>query len=161
MGTTKASTLVGLFLAGAIVMFFGEVILVRLGEPQFTPPITLGAALFFIGLILPTLAWPIRAVTKPSDPNKPREPVNPFYATRVLLLAKAGALTGALLTGAGAGITVFIASRVVIAIGPLVLAGSAVVGGVVLTVGSVLAERWCRIPPSSTDHELPGEGEPA
>ena len=161
MGTTKASTLLGLFLAGAIVMFFGEVLLVRLGEPQFTPPMTLGAALFFIGLILPTLAWPIRAVTKPSDPQKTREPVNPFYATRVLLLAKAGALTGALLTGAGVGIVVFIASRVVIAVGPLVLAASAAVGGVVLTIASVLAERWCRIPPSSNDHELPGEGEPA
>jgi Na+/melibiose symporter-like transporter len=161
LGTTKASTLVGLFLAGAIVMFFGEVLLVRLGEPQFTPPITLGAALFFIGLILPTLAWPIRSVTKPSDPKKHREPVNPFYATRVLLLAKAGALTGALLTGAAMGIVVFIASRVVIAVGPLVLAGSAVVGGVVLTVGSVLAEQWCRIPPSSTDRELSGEGESA
>ena len=161
MGTTKASTLVGLFLAGAIVMFFGELLLVRLGEPQFTPPITLGAALFFIGLILPTLAWPIRSVTKPSDSQKPREPVNPFYATRVLLLAKAGSLTGALLTGAGVGIVVFIASRTVIAVGPLVLAASAAVGGVVLTIASVLAERWCRIPPSSTNHELPGEGEPA
>ena len=161
MGTTKASMLVGLFLAGAIVMFFGELLLVRLGEPQFTPPITLGAALFFIGVILPSLAWPIRAVTKPSDPKKHREPVNPFYATRVLLLAKAGALTGALLTGAGVGIVVFIASRVVIAVGTLVLAGSAVAGGVVLTIGSVLAERWCRIPPSSTDGELSGEGEPA
>ena len=161
MGPTKASTLVGLFLAGAIVMFSGEVLLVRLGEPQFTPPITLGAALFFIGLILPTLAWPIRAVTKPSNPKNHREPVNPFYATRVLLLAKAGALTGALLTGAGVGIVVFIASRVVIAVGPLVLAASAVVGGVILTVGSVVAERWCRIPPSSTDGELSGEGEPA
>ena len=161
MGTTKAATLIGLFLAGAVVMFFGEVLLVRLGEPQFTPPITLGAALFFIGLILPTLAWPIRAITKPRDPQKPREPVNPFYATRVLLLAKAGALTGALLTGAAVGVVVFIATRMVIALGPLALAVSAVVGGVVLTIGSVLAERWCRIPPSSTDHELPGEGEPA
>lgn len=161
MGTTKATTLIGLFLVGAVVMFFGEVLLVRLGEPQFTPPITLGAALFFIGLILPTLAWPMRAITKPRDPQKPREPVNPFYATRVLLLAKAGALTGALLSGAGVGIVVFIATRMVIALGPLALAVSAVVGGVVLTIGSVLAERWCRIPPSSTDHELPGEGEPA
>ena len=161
MGTTKATTLIGLFLVGALVMFFGEVLLVRLGEPQFTPPITLGAALFFIGLILPTLAWPMRAITKPRDPQKPREPVNPFYATRVLLLAKAGALTGALLTGAGVGIVVFIATRMVIALGPLALAVSAVVGGVILTIGSVLAERWCRIPPSSTDHELPGEGEPA
>ena len=161
MGTTKAATLIGLFLAGAVVMFFGEVLLVRLGEAQFTPPITLGAALFFIGLILPTLAWPIRAITKPRDPQKPREPVNPFYATRVLLLAKAGALTGALLTGAAVGVVVFSATRMVIAVGPLVLAVSAVVGGVVLTIGSVLAERWCRIPPSSTDHEFPGEGEPA
>ena len=118
MGTTKATTLIGLFLAGAVMMFFGEVLLVRLGEPQFTPPITLGAALFFIGLILPTLAWPIRTTTKPRDPQKPREPVNPFYATRVLLLAKAGALTGALLTGAGVGIVVFIATRMVIALGP-------------------------------------------
>jgi hypothetical protein len=159
MTTTRASSLVGLFIIGALVLYFGELVLVRLGEPQFTPPVTLGVALFFMGLIIPSMAWPIRSLTKQRDPSKPKEPINPFYATRVLLLAKAGALTGALLSGSAAGIVVFILSRTVIALGPLILTVVATLGGVALVVGALIAERWCQIPPQSGDDAAVAEGD--
>jgi hypothetical protein len=149
--TTRVTTLVGLFVLGVTVLFVTEGTLVRLGEPQFIPPITLGVALVFIGVILPVLAWPIRKVTRHKPELDAPQPVNPFYATRVVLLAKAGALTGALLAGSGVGIVVFVATRTVITPGPLFLALATLVGGVLLMVGGLIAEKWCQIPPSSGD----------
>jgi len=149
--TTRVTTLVGLFVLGAAVLFVAEGTLVRLGEPQFIPPITLGVALVFIGVILPVLAWPIRKVTRHKPKRDTPQPLNPFYATRVVLLAKAGALTGALLSGSGLGIVVFLATRMVITAGPLFLALSTAVGGLLLMVGGLIAEKCCQIPPSSGD----------
>lgn len=162
MTATKPLGLVALFVAGALALFGAEVVLVRLGEPQFTPPITLGVALGFIGVILPVLAWPVRQSTRLRQ-GKPRgQQVNPFYATRVLLLAKAGALTGAILSGAGAGVLVYVTTRAVIAPTPVVLAVVTLAGGLVLTGGSLLAERWCQIPPRSNESTTEAtEGEPA
>ena len=163
MSRTKPFVLVLLAVAGAVVLFGAETVLVRLGEPQFTPPITLGVALAFIGVILPVLAWPIRQSTRVTDGAPRAATVNPFYATRVLLLAKAGALTGSILAGAGAGVLLFVTTRAVIPPTPVVLAVVTVVGGLVLTGGSLLAERWCQIPPPANDTSPPGvtEGEPA
>ena len=151
MTTTRVATLVGLFVLGVTVLFVTEGTLVRLGEPQFIPPITLGVALAFIGVILPVLAWPIRKVTRHKPERDTPQPVNPFYATRVVLLAKAGALTGALLSGSGLGIVVFLATRMVVTAGPLFLALSTAVGGLLLMVGGLIAEKWCQIPSSSSD----------
>ena len=146
MSATKPLSLLALGTLGAIALFGVEALLVRLGEPQFVPPITLGVALGFIGVIIPVLAWPMRSLTRGTQ-HKSATPVNPFYATRVLLLAKAGALTGAILCGAGIGIVLFVLWRPVIVPGSLILAGITALGGLILTVGSLLAERWCQIPP--------------
>ena len=151
MSTTRATTLVGLFLLGVAVLFVTEATLVGIGEPQFIPPITLGVALVFIGFILLVLAWPIRKITHHKPEHSAPQPINPFYATRVVLLAKAGALTGALLSGSGIGIVVFVATRTVLTVGPLFLALATAVGGVLLMAGGLLAEKWCQIPPQSGD----------
>ena len=159
MKTTRVGSLFGLAVIAGLVSYLAEALLVRLGEPQFIPPITLGVALSFIGVIIPVMAWPIRKLTKAKDSGSRPVVVDPFYATRVLLLAKAGSLTGAVLAGVGSGIAVFVLTRTALALTPLVLTLISVIGGVVLSVGSVLAERWCQIPP--TDADGVEEGEPA
>lgn len=159
MTTTRVTTLVGLFVVGLATLFATEAMLVRLGEPQFIPPITLGVALVFIGVILPVLAWPIRKVTRHNSDKPTPQPVSPFYATRVVLLAKAGALTGALLAGSGVGIVVFLATRLVITPAPLFLALSTAIGGVVLMAGGLVAEKWCQIPPESHESSSLTDGE--
>jgi hypothetical protein len=148
---TRVTTLVGLFVLGVATLFVTEGTLVRSGEPQFIPPITLGVALVFIGLILPVLAWPIRKVTMYNSDNPPPQPVSPSYATRVVLLAKAGALTGALLAGSGVGIVVFLATRLVITPAPLLLSLSTAIGGAVSLAAGLVAEKWCQMPPQSGD----------
>ena len=80
-------------------------------------------------------------------------PVNPFYATRVVLIAKASATTGALLAGVGLGVLLFVITRVIV-VGPSVLAAGVVfLGGVGLVTGSLLAEKWCHRPPIDSDRE--------
>jgi hypothetical protein len=160
MKTTKPLALVGLAALAGVVSFMAELLLVRLGEPQFIPPITLGVALGFIGVIIPVMAWPIRQFTT-SDKPETKTPIDPFYATRVLLLAKAGALTGAVLTGVGAGIVVFVLTGAAIAATPLVLTLVTVVGGLILGVGGVVAERWCQVPPTDQDTQSVPGGEAA
>lgn len=163
MGKTQPIVLLLLFVAGAAVLFGSEFMLVRLGEPQFIPPITLGVALGFIGVILPVLAWPIRQSTRLHQDTATSHPVNPFYATRVLLLAKAGSLTGAILAGAAGGVLFFLLTRPVIVPTPVVLGVVSLIGGAVLTAGSLLAERWCQIPPAQSAGDIEGgvKGEPA
>jgi hypothetical protein len=158
---TRPGILTVLLTVGAVVMFGVEMVLVRMGEPVFTPPITLGVTLMLMGLVVPGLAWPIRQATHtgdgdPGEDQSRRRPpaINPFYAMRVLLLAKAGSLTGALLAGAGVGVVVFFAGRMIIVWDSLVVAAVTGLGGVILVVGSLLAERWCQIPPRDDDDSV-------
>jgi hypothetical protein len=87
-----------------------------------------------------------------------RGPVDPFYATRVVMLAKASALGGGLLTGGGIGLLVYLLSRSVApGVGSLGLTIAALVGAVVLLAGGLIAELMCRIPPdddSDDDKQL-------
>jgi hypothetical protein len=139
-------------------MFVAEMVLVRMGEPVFTPPLTLGVTLMLIGVLFPALAWPIRQATnnkkdpKGDAPTTRAPAINPFYATRVLLLAKAGSLTGALLAGLGVGVVVFFLGRMVVVWDSVIVAAVTGLGGAILVVGSLLAERWCQIPPSDDDN---------
>jgi hypothetical protein len=78
--------------AGVLV----QVGLAQSGQPGVRPPLTLAAGLALIGLVDIALAWPIRKVAK----GTAKVSVDPFYATRVVVLAKASAISGALLAGA-------------------------------------------------------------
>ena len=150
MNRTNAPSLAATAAIGALVGFVLEAVLVRWGEPVFVPPLTLGGALLLLGLAVPALAWPIRRATG-SNKARPIKPVNPFYATRVVLVAKASAFTGSVLSGVGMGIVVFVMSRMVVVWSSVVVSGIVAVGGVFLVVGSLLAEKWCHIPPSDRD----------
>lgn len=159
MSPTKPGPLLLFGLAAGAVLYVTEVALVRWGEPAFTPPISLALALVLLGVIVPGLAWPIRQMVKAREGAASRA-VNPFYAMRVVLLAKAGSLTGALLAGAATGIAVFFATRLVLVWDFVLLSLAAVLGGALLTIGSLLAERWCQTPPSPPQ-DPSAESEPA
>jgi len=82
-----------------------------------------------------------------------KERVDPYYATRVLLLAKASSLSGALFGGFAGGVLLFVLSRGVgVAVGSLVPAIVAVVGGVGLLVAGIVAERMCTVPPADDEN---------
>jgi hypothetical protein len=75
---------------------------------------------------------------------------------RVVVLAKACSLSGALLTGAGVGILVYLLSRDVIPGNNAVLQTAlALAGAVVLLAGGLIAEAFCTLPPDDDDDDEP------
>ena len=148
MRRTSTPLILALVLGGAAAAWLGQLALAAGSAPTLTPPVTLVVALFAIAAIVLGLGWPIRQVVR----GKRTRPVDPFFAMRVVVFAKATSLTGALLTGAGIGVTVFNLSRLAAPVLPglwydlLTLAGAAA-----MLVAGLVVETWCRIPPE--DHE--------
>ena len=148
MRRTSIPLILALVLAGAVVGWLGQLALSASSSPTLTPPITLVVALCGIAAIVVSLGWPIRQMVR----GKRTHPVDPFFAMRVLVFAKATSLTGALLTGAAIGLTLYGLTRLLTPLLPalwydlLTLLGAAAM----LTAG-LLVETWCRIPPE--DHE--------
>jgi len=142
---TSAPLLVVLAVLGGIAGGLLELALSATGRAIIVLPITLAIALAAIGGIVVSLALPIRRSTR----GKSSTPVDPFYATRVLVLAKAGALTGSLGVGVGVGILVYLLTRSVVPLGSVAPTAAVIVGAAVLLAGGLVAEHMCTIPPGS------------
>jgi hypothetical protein len=74
---------------------------------------------------------------------------NPFYAVRVLMLARASVLAGALFAGWHAGLLIWLVS---FSVAPENLIQSSLfglVGAVALTIGGLVSQWNCKTPPSS------------
>lgn len=154
MKQTRALPLVVIGGLGVVVGWFAEVMLVGSGRPSLDLPFTLGVALGLIGVLVVLAALPVFRVVRRVAGAR----VDPFYATRVVMLAKASSLSGALLGGGGLGVAAYLLSRSVVpGVGSVALALAAVVGAIVLLVCGLVAESMCAIPP---DDEDPAEGRP-
>jgi len=147
---TSPTVLLVLAVLGAAAGWLIELAMLTSGRAIVIPPITFGVALALIGILVIAGAIPVlRSVTRAA-----RRPVDPFYATRVVLLAKAASLTGALFAGGSAAIVVFLLTRpVVTEAGSVSMSIFTAVGAVVLLVGGLVAERMCTLPPE--DDEKP------
>lgn len=155
MKRTRVTTLVALAVAGAAVGALGELALVASGRPIVNLPITLAIALAVIGGIVVSLAVPILRMTRAA--SAPR--VDPFYATRILMLAKACAVTGSLIVGVGLGVLAYLLTRSVVGVGSVTQTVAAIAGAGVLLAGGLVAEHMCRVPPGDDEND-PGK-EPA
>lgn len=148
MTRTRPSVLLLLAAVGAVAGWFLEVALVARGQASFVPPVTLAAALALIAVVVVVLALPVYRVVRGTSKTR----VDPFYATRAVVLAKASSMTGALLGGAAAAVLVFLLTRSVIpptaALAPTI---AAVVAAVLLLAGGLIAEKMCTLPPSDDD----------
>lgn len=150
MKRTSPISLVVLAVIGVAAAGLVQMALASMGRPVLQSPITLPLALLAIGAIVISLAVPIRRMTRGSTSG----PVDPFYATRVVMLAKACALSGSLLTGAAIGMVAYLFTRAVppgAASAFPAIAG--LVGAAVLLTCGLVAEAMCRIPPSDDDPE--------
>ena len=156
MRRTSVVSLIVIGAVGAAGAWMLQLGLAASGRPVLVPPFTLPLALAAIGAIVVSLAVPIRRMTRGSMTS----PVDPFFATRIVMLAKASALSGALLFGAALGLLIHLLTRAVgPAIGSLVPSIAAIVGAAVLHACGLVAEHMCRIPPrddeDDDDHEKP------
>ena len=148
MTRTTPTPLIVLFLIGAGAGWLVELMLVGTGRPSLVPPFTLGTALGLIGVLVVLLAMPVWRVVRRVHGAK----VDPFYATRIVLLAKASSLAGSLLTGLAAAVLAFLLTRsVVAAAGSVGMAVVTLVGAALLLIGGLVAEKMCTLPPEDED----------
>ena len=153
MTRTRPLTLVVLVVLGAGAGLVLQSVLAALGQPKLRPEFTLAITLVLIAAAAVTLAVPVRRATR----GNPAHRVDPFYATRVVVLAKASAIGGALLSGAGLGFVIELVLRSGDPGGDAFLRVFSVLGGgIALMVGGLVAEALCTVPKDGGDD--PGAG---
>jgi hypothetical protein len=147
---TAPGTLVLLGVVGAVVGFLLQLALAAASAPKFRPEFTFGATLALIGIVVVVLAVPVYRATH----GPLRQPVDSFYATRVVVLGKASSLAGALLSGLGVGLVVDVLIHAATTNSTSVLRVLATLGGgALLLAGGLVAEFLCRVPPHDDDDD--------
>jgi hypothetical protein len=158
VGTAVGSGLLGLF---------------RLSHGQSVPvsPLNILLTLPAIAVVLLALAYPIYRYrkqlmewassssatgNKSSSGHRPKR-LDPFYAVRVLLLAKASSLAGSIFAGWHIGLVVLQLTTPVISL-KVWSNISGLVGSIITIVVGLIVERLCRIPDSG-EPEAPASGE--
>ncbi len=148
MKRTHATPLVGLAAAGAVVGFLIEFAAAASGTAVFVPPVSLPITLVVIAALVVAFAVPIRRAVR----GRSGRPIDPFRAMRIVVLAKACSLAGALLAGAGLGVLVYFLSRSVIpgssTLGPVI---ATTIGALLLLIAGLIAEWLCMLPPDDKD----------
>lgn len=148
MRRTGLTTLVVVAAIGGAAAWLMEIALVSTGTAVVVPPASLAFALAVLGVLAVVFAIPVRKTVRDREHNH----VDPFYAARIAVLAKASSITGALLTGAAVAILVFLLTRSVVpAVGSIVMAVATVIGALVLVAGGLVAEYMCSVPPDDRD----------
>ncbi|MET4637720.1 DUF3180 domain-containing protein [Mycetocola sp. 2940] len=152
MNRTHPTPLIGLAALGFVAGFLLEYGLEAYGRPLVVPPLTMPFTLLVVAAVVISVSIPIRrAVT-----GKRRARIDPFQATRIVVLAKASSLVGALLTGASLGAVLYFTTRPVLpAIGSMWLAIASCVGAAVLMAAGLIAEHLCTLP-KDEDDDAPG-----
>jgi hypothetical protein len=152
---TRAKPLT-LIVAAAVGIGAGLVLqslLAAMSQPKLRPEYTLAVTVVLIGIAAVLLALPVRRATR----GNPAHRVDPFYATRVVVLAKASAIAGALLTGLGTGLLLELLVRSGEPMADMFLRAASVAGGgVLLLIAGLVAEWLCTVPKDVDDD--PGSG---
>lgn len=155
MKRTSAGVLVGAGVVGAVIGFGADQLLTGAGRATFTPSLLLPVLLLLLGAADILFALPIRrAITGANT-----EPVDPFRAVRVVMLAKASSIVGAAVAGVAAGLLAFLLTRPVAPVGSMVAVIATLVAGLVLLAAALVAERLCTIR-KDDDDEQPGPPDP-
>ncbi|AYF97670.1 DUF3180 domain-containing protein [Protaetiibacter intestinalis] len=156
MTRTRPGLLVVLVLASAIGAVLLQLGLASVGLSKIVPQVTLSVTLVLIAVIVVVLALPVRRATRGAGTDAAKRRVDPFYATRVLLIAKASAVAGALLGGAAVGLVIELLIRPVSAVGTVWAGVAMVVASVLLLTAGLVAEGWCAVPPDDEDKTSTG-----
>jgi hypothetical protein len=148
---TSASSLLVFAVIGFVGGWILDAALAATGEPIVVPPYSLAVVLVILAVLVVIAAVPVRRAVREGTR------VDPFYAMRVVVLAKASSLTASLLAGGALGILVYLLSRSVIPGpgGPL-MALASTGGAIGLLIGGLVAERMCTVPPEDDEDKPAG-----
>jgi|GEM_PF-209678 len=163
MKRTSATTIVGSIAVSGVLSWIGLSFWRRAGHSLPPVPWMVVVVMLVMAIALFAAGWPVGLVTREAkdaaerrhegkDDAAPRRKrfVDPLRAARILILAKAATITGALLTG-WYGTTLLL-----LLTGPLVEArlaqvwpaAAATLAAIILLVTGVIVEWFCQLPPS-------------
>jgi hypothetical protein len=149
MKPTKASVVLVTVFGVTVISFLAVRLLVANGMAVPASPTNLLVTLAAIAVILLALTIPIwrykASLSQYSKGPRPKR-VDPFYAVRVLLLAKASAITGSGFVGWHLGAMIAQLSLPVSFTAALLQNSFGLVASLVLTVAAVVSEQICRLP---------------
>lgn len=138
----------------AAVLAFGALRIAETRGVSLLPvPLLSSVVVLLIAGVVLSMGWTVRQYTQGKRPG-----LDPLLAARTVVLAKASAYTGALLTG-------WYAAHVLVVLGDLeiparrdlaVSAGAAALCTVALAVVGLVVERWCEVPPPDDEAGGPG-----
>ncbi len=150
MKRTRPTSLIGLGVLGVAVGFLIELAASGMGIAVFVPSLTLPITLVAVAIIIVAFAIPIRRAVRGRSSRR----IDPFQAMRIVVFAKACSLSGALLTGVGAGILLYLLTRDVLpASNAVLLTALGTAGAVILLVAGLIAEFFCTLPPEDEDDD--------
>ncbi|WP_036964041.1 DUF3180 domain-containing protein [Promicromonospora kroppenstedtii] len=156
MRRTPVRTLIAVLVAVAVVGWLVLRALESRGVYLLVVPWLVDVAILALAGVVFWMGWAVRAYQKGKRPS-----LDGIRAARTLVLAKAAALTGALLGG-------WYLAQVLVVLGDLaieprrdraVAAGIAVLCSVVLAAIGLVVEKFCELPPSDKDRTSSEEGE--
>lgn len=154
MTRTKPTTVIALAAVGAVLGFLLQIGLASASQPKIAPAYTVALTLVLIAGVVVALAIPIRRATRGTVKTR----IDPFHATRVVLLAKASSLAGGLLTGGALGLLFELLTRSGGVNTDSLLKTLAMLGGaIVLLVAGLVGEYLCTVPQPPDDD---GRGTP-
>ena len=155
MTRTRPGPLIALAVIGTVVGFLLQIALAAASLPKLRVEYTFAVTIGLIALVIVILAVPVfRATHGPL-----RQPIDSFYATRVLALAKASSLAGALLVGLGLGLALDLLIRSSTTTGDLVARDLSTLGSAILLLAAgLIAEFLCRVPPQDEDDDRSDRG---
>jgi hypothetical protein len=148
MKPTKLSLLLLISIPTTLAAFFVASFMVGRGLQVPVSPTNLLITLAAIAAVLLALSIPIwryRNALKQSSAQRPKR-VDPFYAVRVLLLAKASSLAGVLFASWHLGVVIFQLSGAVVIQGLVLQNVFGFVASVILIVAALITEQICRLP---------------
>jgi hypothetical protein len=147
MKRTNPLTLIGLTPFGFGLGFGLDWVFVSTGRPAIQAPWSLSICLVLIGVAVVLLGLRVRWATRP----QPGRRIDPIAAVTIVNLAKASAVTGALVLGGTIGMLAFALSRPVVSAASVPANIGGVVSSFLLVVAALVAEWMCMLPPRDPD----------
>ena len=163
MKPTKATALVSYAIATSILGFGVSLLLVRSGYALPLSPTNLLITLPVIAIVLVIMALPIlryraavkRAIEEPETAKQqPPKRVDPFFAMRVAVLAKAVAISGSVFLGWHAGVLIALVRAPEVESGSVWRQVFGLLGSIALIVAGLIIENACKVPPDATPPDI-------
>lgn len=158
LGPTRVRDLLGV----AVVVGLIAWILVRYNYGSLPPmPLLAGIVLYILAALEVVIALIVRSRVASRDVGPARGQLHPITAARVLALAKASALLGAIAIGVWSGLLVYLLTQRDLAAADHDRPGAIIglVGGLLLIGAALWLEYCCRAPDDPTDDAI-GNGSP-